>query len=315
MARFLSITLGGVFFVAGLSKLFVLDAFAATIAGIAFIPIQAGLVLAAMLVCIETAGAIALLVNFKVRLVSLLFCLLVAVFLWVLASAIIQGREITCNCFGVLGIRLDNRQEFLLDLGLFNAFGILAFLESGAKSQEPVGPKLKGMTVVLVLVLMALEAALAQFVLDRGRHVSGADAAVALRFAASVDPAFVTQSDDPRTLLLVRLEDLNCPPCADDFFRLADSLDSCVGVTAHRVVALVDVEPLPTAESNTVLQQWVKKTGFQFPAVAMPEAVSDSISLRRSTAVVINDGDSIVFSHRFPMGLAKRLLAQQLMRR
>ena len=176
MVRFLSITLGVLFLAAGLAKLFVLDAFASTIAGIVFIPIQTGIILAAIVICVEAAGAIALLVNFQVRLVSLLFCLVVAVFLWVLSSAIIQGTEITCNCFGILGIHLTNRQELLLDFALFNAFGLLAYAAHGMEDPSPAEHRGRGrtFTIALVVVLAVLELSLAKYVLDRGRYLSPA---------------------------------------------------------------------------------------------------------------------------------------------
>ena len=311
MVRFLSITLGVLFLAAGLAKLFVLDAFASTIAGIVFIPIQAGIILAAIVICVEAAGAIALLVNFQVRLVSLLFCLVVAVFLWVLSSAIIQGTEITCNCFGILGIHLTNRQELLLDFALFNAFGLLAYAAHGMEDPSPAEHRGRGrtFTIALVVVLAVLELSLAKYVLDRGRYLSPEDSAIALRHVESMDSLFAARSNTTRALLLVRFRDMNCPPCSDDFFHLVDSLRSRVGVNSHRVAALVAMEPSLMANSPKMLERWIEANGFRFPVFVMPEAVSDSISLAKSTAVVIGARDRILFSERFPMGLTKRLVA------
>jgi len=124
----LRIALGIVFIVAGLGKIFVLGEFAGTISGITYLSPDASIALAAVLMAVEILGGIALIARFMVVPVSVLFCLLLAVFLWVLASAVIQGREIQCHCFGLLNIALSNRAEIVLDIILFNLFVLLGIL-------------------------------------------------------------------------------------------------------------------------------------------------------------------------------------------
>ena len=316
VARVLSSTLGVVFLAAALGKVLMVDAFAATIAGIVFVPPRAGFILGVGIICIEALGAIALFANYRVRAVSLAFCVVVAVFIWVLASAIIQGKEIVCNCFGILGINLTNRQELLLDIVLFNTLGILAYIVQDRKQTAAAvrGAVHRGWTIALLLLLVFLQCSMVFALLDGANALYALNTGQAIRYAERADPEFAASSAGTRTLLLMRFSDMSCPLCTDDFFFLVDSLRSSVGNRSHRVVALFKREASLQMDPSDHLQQWVDANGFPFPAFVAPDSVSDSIHIAKSAVVVIDVKDKVLLYERFPIGLTKRLMALQLLR-
>jgi hypothetical protein len=316
LVRTMSIILGLVFLVASMAKVVVLDAFAATVTSIARIPGSAGYILAATIICVEAVGAIALLAHYKLRTVALIFCVVVGLFLWVLSSAIIQGREIACNCFGVLGITLSNRHELLLDLVLFNAFGVLAFLSPGTESAGETGSplRLRASTIALIIVVMALEGVLV-FPLVDTRGIGGREnIGAAVRWAEREDAGFASFNGGNRAILAIKFSDLSCPLCADDLFALVDSLQSSLAPGDHRTVALFESEPLFRGDSLTHIRRWIAANGFRLPVAVVPDSIAVKIHLEKSLVAVVNADGAVLFSERFPMGLTKRLLALQMLR-
>jgi uncharacterized membrane protein YphA (DoxX/SURF4 family) len=316
MTRFLSFALGILFFAAGISKLFVLDAFAGTIAGITHTPMHIAFSIAVGVICLEAGGAIALVTDFKTRAVSILFCVVVAVFIWVLVSAILQGREITCHCFGVLGISLSNRHELLLDVLLFNAFGLLGYLSpAGDRAVFGRNPRWGRIsTAALAIVVGLLECGLLVSLLDGGRVLAELRPEQAIRFAGRADSRFGNQSHGNRILFVIRLADLHCPLCCDDFLRLADSVHARMGGEEGRALALFETTGSEAGDSLSPIKQWVDTNRFPLPAVVAPDSVLKALHLRKSVALIIDPGNNVVLSERFPMGLTKQHTALQLLR-
>jgi hypothetical protein len=316
LVRALSIILGLLFLVAGLAKVFVVDAFALTVAAIAHITASAGFILAAAVICMEAVGAIALISNYRVRMVSLAFCIVVGVFIWILSTAILQGKEIDCNCFGVLGIALSNRYELLLDVVLFNAFGVLAFLSPGktASVQSNPGSPMRVSTIILLVVVVVLEGLLVLPLLANRGNGGREDLGAAIQWAERADSAFASFSGGNRALLVIRFSDMSCPLCADDLFEFVDSLQSPIAGVDHQVVAVFENEPLLRGDSLEHVNRWIAANGFRLPVLVAPDSVAERIHLDKSLVAVINVNDRVLLSERFPMGLAKRLTAVGLVR-
>jgi hypothetical protein len=316
LVRAMSIALGLVFLAASLAKVVVLDAFAATVTSIVRIPGSAGYFLAATIICVEAVGAVALLARYRIRTVALIFCVVVGLFLWVLSSAIIQGREIACNCFGALGITLSNRHELLLDVMLFNAFGVLALLSPGADCPDNEGSpyRLRASTITLVILVMALEVFLVLPLVDARGFGKRENIGAAVRWAEREDAGFASFTGGNRAVLAIRFSDLSCPLCADDLFALVDSLQSSFAPDDHRAVALFESEPLFRGDSLMHIRRWIAANGFRLPVTVVPDSVAGEIHLEKSLVAVINRGGAVLFSERIPMGLTKRLLALQMLR-
>jgi uncharacterized membrane protein YphA (DoxX/SURF4 family) len=315
MSRFLAFVLGILFLAAGISKLFVLDAFADTVAAIVHAPLHIAFSLAVGIICLEAGGAIALLTDFKTRAVSILFCIVVALFIWVLVSAILQGREFNCHCFGILGISLTNRQELLLDVILFNAFGLLGYLSPDG-DRTPFGRNLrwgKATTAVLALFLGLLECGLLLSLLDGGKVLAELHPEQAIRFAEHADARFARQASGNRILFVIRLADLHCRLCCDDVLCLADSVHARMGDEAGRALALFERAEPESGDTLSVIQRWIAASKFQIPVAVAPDSVIKALHFKKSLALIIDRGNHVVLSERFPMGLTKRLTALQLL--
>jgi hypothetical protein len=314
--RFLSFTLGLVFLAAGAGKLFVLEAFASTIAGIIHAPLNLAFILAVTLISVEAAGAVGLLFSYKTRALSLVFCVVVGVFIWVLASAIVQGKEIACNCFGILGINLANRHELLLDIVLFNLFGFLGYMTPMESEAEQGGStrRAKIWTGVLALCVVMAECTLVLTVLHIGSGLAKLSVKPILRYAERTSPGFATRGDGNRLLFVMRHRDLGCPACNDDFMSLADSVHGRVGDTTDRVLAVFERDGDELGVGAPRASQWAITHNFPFPVIDAPGSLYDSIHFHKSSAIVIGTGDSVLLQQRFPMGLTQRLIAQQLLK-
>jgi uncharacterized membrane protein YphA (DoxX/SURF4 family) len=316
VVRSLSYVLGAIFLIAGISKLFILDAFAVTVATTMLIPLAYALILAIGVIAAEVLGAIALFARFKIRLVAMMFCVLVALFVWVLSSAVIQGREITCNCFGNIGIGLTNTQELLLDIVLFNAFAFLAYYSPGKGRVPGKGQGRRGLSwkMIIAAVLVLLEVSLMMPVLNGGKTSTHLRAEAAVGFAERVHPQFALRHPGNRAILLMKYADLGCALCFDDFLAFADSAGSQLGKNSHRVLVVFDEDQFIRNDSSNHLRRWISANGITLPVVVAPDSILSNAGVVKSMVIIIDRKNDVVFTERFPMGTVKRLIALQLLR-
>ncbi len=316
VVRSLSYVLGAVFLIAGIGKLLVLDAFAVTVAAIMLIPLTSAQTLAIGVIGVEVLGAIALFLQFRIRLISLMFCVLVGVFVWILSSAVVQGREIACNCFGNFGIGLTNTQELLFDIVLFNAFAILACYSPGKKKASFVGEGKRGILwkAILAAVLMLLEVPVVMTALNGRKAGTHLRAAAAISFAERVHPQFALRDSGKRALLLMRYADLGCALCFDDFAAFVDSAGSTLGRNSHRALVVFDEDQFIRNISSSHLQRWISANGITLPVIVAPDSVLGNTGFVKSMVIILNRRNEVLFTEQFPMGTAKRLIALQLLR-
>lgn len=124
--RLLSILLGSIFITAGIGKGLLFEPFVATVASISVVPQPAVRGSSMMVIAVEILGGCALVAGIGRRIAPVAFLLLMGIFITILTSAVMQGREFACNCFGTLSAGLSNRYELGLDVILFDAFAYLA---------------------------------------------------------------------------------------------------------------------------------------------------------------------------------------------
>jgi len=315
VVRSLSYVLGAIFLIAGISKLFVLDAFAATVAAITLLPLGRALILAIGIIGAEILGAIALFAQFKIRMVSVMFCALVAVFVWILSSAVVLGQEITCNCFGNLGLRMTNTQEFFFDIALFNAFALLAYYSPGRERVSLAGRGKKGQQwkSILAVLLVLLDVSVVMPVLNGGKAGTHLRPQAAIGFAERAHPQFVQHIAGNRALFLMKYADLGCPLCFEDFIAFAESAKFTLGMSSHQALMIFDEDQFVRNDSSRHLQRWVSANGIPFPVIVAPDSVLGSIGLEKSMVIILDRKNTMLFAERFPMGATKRLLAIQLL--
>jgi len=315
LVRSLSYVLGAIFLIAGISKLFVLNAFAMTVATIAPIPFGCARILAIGIIGVEILGAIALFAQFKTRMVSVLFCVLVAVFAWILSSAVILGREITCNCFGKVGLRMTNTQEFFLDIALFTAFALLAYCSPGRGGVSLAGQGKKGQQWggILAILLVLIGVSVVMPVLNGGKAGTHLSPEAAISFAERAHPQFVQDNAGNRALFLMKYADLGCPLCFEDFIAFADSAKSTLGLSSRQALVIFDEDQFVSNDSSRHLQRWVSANDIPFAVIVAPDSVLGGIGLEKSMVIILDRKHTILFAERFPMGATKRLLAIQLL--
>ncbi len=289
--------------------------FAATVA--ALVPATHAVApgVAMVIVAIEIAGALALLADYRTRMISLLFCVVVGAFIWVLSAAILSGEEMSCNCFGIIGIALSNTQELFLDLVLFNAFAVLAACTPRRDAVPSGGDASTGVSARLVAggMLVLLEVLLVLLVLRGGTDRSGLTFDAVIGFAERADARFAARDNGNRGLLLMNYTDLNCPLCLDDFTVLLDSLESRFGENSDRVLLVFKEDQFIRSDSSRHMRRWIAANGIAFPVFVAPDSVFDRTRFEKSTALVIDRRNHVLLAERFPMGITKRTVALHLL--
>ena len=316
ITRIVTIPVGILFLIAGISKLFVIDPFAETVASVSLLSREAARGAAFAIIALEILGALILLSGRWTRFIALMFAFLVAGFITVLTLAVLQRREIACNCFGILGIRLSNLHELILDLVLFNVFlALTLFARQGSvQNKSSPGGTVGGRWKLYIAGGLMLESLLMYPVVSRALGPWEGDYRSVVTFAENADSLFAQHGGANRMLLLLDYSDFSCPICFDDFSALADSLRGRFDDSQrHNIVALFRERPQSSFDSPDRLRHWIAANDIRFPVLLTPAGAFQTIHFVKSMAVVVDPEDRILFSEIFPMGISKRALALRLL--
>ena len=313
LTTLLSIGLGCVFFIAGAAKVPVLAQFSQTVSGIVHLSPGMSRTGAIGVVILELAAGTALLFRYRQFVVSALLCILVGAFLWVLASAVAQGREIQCNCFGILGISLPNRSEMILDLVLFNLLAVLAFLSMETRQHSTFGQKV--WSAALGLVLIVLQYTFVGFVFEGSSRSSSVDVEHALAYAEMHHREFGSSAGSNRLLMLLNFSDFNCPPCFDSFVDLCDSMKAQLPDSGrNRVLALFRAGEVADPRDPTPLKRWAQANELLFPMLIAPDSLFESIHVQKSAVVVLGPSGRARMLRVLPIEQADRAAMLRILR-
>jgi len=313
VVTFLSIVLGLVFLVAGAAKIPMFDQFAGTVASITHVSFGPARIIALIVLAIEVLGGIALFFRFKVTIVSMLFCALVGIFLWVLSSAIVQGREIDCSCFGILNISLSNRAELILDIAFFNLFALLALLSSTKQSGSSTNQKV--WWAVAALAVIYLQYSLIAFLSKNNYQGHTLNISPAVLYAEAHNQEFASQKHRNRLLFLVSFVDLNCPPCYEDFITLCDIMQARMPrEESNRVLVLFKADDIANPDNPTRLYRWAHASELSFPILIAPDSLFDDIQFTKSSAAVIDSSGKALLHEILPMGNEHQQTVLQLLK-
>lgn len=304
IVRWLSVALGLVFLTAGIAKLLAFHQFAETIADIIRFSFGTAKAIAFIVILIETLGGIALLFRFRVATVSLLFCFLISIFIWVLFSAILQGKEIQCNCFGILSVAFSNRTEFILDLFLFNLFVVLVLLSM--KQPRVDSTNQKTYLIVSILAVIYLQYSLVAFANRGAEPRRSLNISFAVAYAENHNQSFASYKSGTRLLFLLSFSDFNCPPCFDDFQAFCDKLKTFLPKERNdRILAIFKPDDMVKLHDPARLYHWAKANDFSFPLLVAPDSIFSKITFKKSCITVIDSSGNNIFSEIFPMGPEK----------
>jgi len=316
-STWLARTLGAIFVVAGIAKMFAIKRFSSTIAGVVFLQQNVALVLAVLVVGFEVLGGVLLLLGVRRRLTAFLFLFLIGIFIWVLTSAAMQGKEIACNCFGILGIALGNRGELILDFILLNAFVVLAIPRSAGAGFESPGRKRRWRRAVMIVgsLFIGLQISLITSIPFEGRRQRSGDTDALIDAVGRIDSLFASAPASIRGVIVLRYADLNCPVCFDDLMELIDSLNARMNqvTVTHRVVMLVSPENIFPGDSGERVRRWAAANDIRIPVLSIPDTVRTAGRFARSLLLIVNPDKRVLFEEAFPMGKGKRESALSLL--
>lgn len=311
--RILGTVLGIVFIAAGLGKIFVLGQFAGTISGVTHLSPDASTTLAVVLTAIEILGGVALVARLAVVPVSAMFCLLIAVFLWVLSTAVTQGREIQCHCFGLLNIALSNRSEIILDIVLFNLAALLGGLSSlkGRTPTQRMAWVLAGSAVGLFYFQYSAFAT----IIGEDRILRAFDIQPVMSHLAIRDPEFARYTAGNRVLFLLHFPDFNCPPCFDSFV-MASQMVQTYFAEEQTSRALAVFKPGDIADPNdpSRLAGWAGANELGFPVLIAPDSIFQNLKFQKSSILVLSPSGRILLSETLPVNPQRIQFLSQLLK-
>ncbi|MEP0821740.1 MAG: hypothetical protein HRF44_02730 [Ignavibacterium sp.] len=308
----LSVALGILFLAAGSAKIPSLSAFAHTISSVVYFDADVAFVAAVIVVAAEILGGLALVLRILVTYVSVLFCILLALLLWILTSAAVQGREIQCHCFGVLAIALENRHEILLDLLLFNLFAFLALASLPRRQGATTGRKWIFAGLVLAMLYAQYTAFGGLILGDRPDDRPSLDGI--LGYLRSHNVVFPHRTEGNRVLFLLHFPDFNCPPCFDTFVRSAELAQAGFGEAAHeRMIAVFKPGQIADPTEPSRIERWAARIGLRFPVLIGPDSVFRALHLEKSSVFIVSPSDVAVFSGSFPLGEEQMSLYAKLL--
>jgi len=301
----LSVILGLIFFIAGVAKIFSYTAFSHTISEVTNFSQTFTSVLAWTVIIVEIIGGIALIFRFNIIKVSLIFVVLISIFLWVLSTAIFKGTEINCSCFGILNIGLSNKEEATLDIALLNLFVLLIFLSSKKTAENSLKQKL--LTGIILVIIFYLQYSVFSPLYNVEKDgIKESDVGYILLFLNNNENAFYNYRYGNRLLFLLYFPDFNCPPCFDDFIYLSDFLRvQSPNKKIEKAIAIFKSDAVVNKNDTTRLQRWVKANEIGFPVLIGEDSLFQRINFVKSCVLVIDPLGRVLLSEKLPLGNSK----------
>jgi hypothetical protein len=301
------LTLGIFFAVTGIAKVFVVSSSAGTIHSFTILSPSTAYVLAIGIIAVEILFGISFILRYRVAVASFALCFLMAIFMWVLAVAVLRGQEIVCHCFGILNINLSNRIELTIDMVLFNVLAIIGFVHMKKKPHtEQIGFKKRLPAILTLIVVLYLEVGLVYPAYRKETGNIAVNLSPIYPLLWKENPNFMQQSiAGDRLIFAMRFSDFNCPLCFDDFISLSDSIDR--GLTdsqRQRVIAVFCQDDLADPANPGRLKRWADRNGILYPIVIAPDSIFERTGVQKSTMIVLDERGNLLLSREIPVGAA-----------
>lgn len=310
--RSLHTVLGSLFLIGGLGKVFLFVPFAETIARILQMQGIAAGVAAGFIVLTQLSAGVALAARYKTVLAGVLLFLITCVFIWILSVAIMQGREIQCHCFGILGLQLSNRWEMIQDLSLLNLLAMVVIVSVRRKPDQPNGNPV--LTLVLIILFLIVEYAVLGEFLAHPKNGRAVQSDAAVLNAETLSPGFANFRNGNRLLLLLEFSDFNCPPCFDDFMILCEKVkERFPFADSSRYFLMFRRGVVGDPGDSSRLNQWLRANGLNFPAGIGPDSLFERQRFEKSCVLVISPSGRLLFSEILPIGPTNHELVVRLL--
>jgi uncharacterized membrane protein YphA (DoxX/SURF4 family) len=293
----LRIVLGILFCVAGLSKLFILNAFSETVGQVFPALSSASTLIAVFVICTEIVCGAGVLLNISLRQCALVLGLLTTGFLYILAIAIISQHAFLCRCFGIIPVSLSNSAEFILNIIILDVLCLLFSLAAPAGSHNR-SPK-KWQVIAVGLIVLYAQSTTAAFILDRDMSGTPIRLQNVNNYLSSQIQYYQPDRLD-RHIVLLRLSDFNCPPCFNDFVDYVQFTRQYYDAPrdTFRIVGLV--EQSGAICDTAALQAWGAANNIQFPVFLVPDSIFQQFDFVKSCVVHQRPYGKLRFVYTFP---------------
>jgi hypothetical protein len=302
--------LGGIFCLSSIAKAVAIGPFVLTVQRLTGVSADIAVFLAWATVFAEGALGL-LLLSGRWSGVSLPVAAAILVgFAFLLLSFLLRREQLLCNCFGTFFPRLPSRAQILLDLALA-AMGVLA--TPGRDSPPSTGLSRRRTVRILgtAAVLLLCTGVVASLHEPRPPKVRGQFSLLAERSGPSEE--MITT---PIIFFLVDFSDFGCVLCLDDFLAMADSVDRLTqeGKIRTQLISRRHPERSPEAQQR-MLKGWMEGNRYGFDARVDEDSLFERTQCKRTTMVVLDDREDVLFSGTFPLGPARREEVLQALRR
>jgi hypothetical protein len=301
----LVVILGIFFAITGIAKVFVVSTFAGTIHSFTFLSLYTAYVLAVGIIVSEIFFGTLLILRYRVAIASFALCFLMAIFMWVLAVAVLRGQEIVCHCFGILNINLPNCVELTIDMILFNVLAIIGYVHVKKKPHaEETGFKKRLPAVLMLVVVLYLEAGLVYPAYRREPGNITVNLPPLYPLIRRENPMFLQKSMEGNWLIFtMRFFDFNCSLCFDDFITLSDSIDRrLTDSQRQRVIAIFCQDDIADPANPDRLKRWANRNGILYPIVIAPDSLFEKTGLQKSAVIVLDERGNSLLSREIPLG-------------
>lgn len=307
LAKTVLILLGAFFVITGAAKIFVFNSFAATISAIISTSSSTSKVIAGFIVSAEVAGGVLLVLRFKLRLVAILICVMLSAYIWVLYSSILQGREIECNCLGILNMSLPNFLELVLDFFIFDVTAFMALVIT-PRAQESKSSRFTISTLVIIVVILSVQFGMLSFAHDSSHAFSSstAESQEFFTFVKNGEGISFGRTGGNSLILLLNFYDFKCSLCSDDFSALSDSIAKHYDNLHGRVIAVFESNEIMSSWSSSHLEQWAQANQIVYPIIFASDQMFKQVKISKSSAVVFSSNGNLLFQRRIPIGYEGR---------
>lgn len=293
----LRIVLGLLFCTAGISKLFILNAFSDTIRQVMPAFASVSPFIAVLVIGIEIACGAGLALNAAVWHCTIVLGLLTTVFLYILAIALVSKHAFICRCFGIIPLSFSNAGEFIFNLCILDALFLLYY--SVWTASTPLRGTIRWTVFLAALFVLYGEISIASFLIEREVSMPPVNLPKINAYLSSQQHHSAIDRDG-RHIILLRLSDFNCPPCFEDFVGTARLLQHYGSDAPEdmRVVGLID--QTGSMSDTLALQAWKAANDISFPLFLVPDSLFLQFNCEKSCVVHQQPYGRVRFVYSFP---------------
>jgi uncharacterized membrane protein YphA (DoxX/SURF4 family) len=276
------IALGIMFTITGIAKLFILPSFAETVSQLLPVTGTTAILIALIIIAIETVCGIGLLINKYLRPAAIFLGMLTTTFLYIHAFAIVEHRTFICQCFGIIPFSLSNSSELILNFIFLDLLILTYSLALPIQERASIGKKLA--IAIAVILLLYGEVSVSKFILDRDLRDKPVNIYRINNFLFSQDHNLngITQY---RQIALIRIADFNCPPCFNDFVGFIKMTQQNFVPSRHAQSIIGLVEQSGAFSEPLAVNAWGKANNIIFPLIPVPDSIFQQFNFTKSCII------------------------------